>query len=175
MKVNKRVLFVTIAGLALGACAPDAQTEKDVKSVGPDGAASTSMSGDMADKKGEAMVRVINAAPEMSGMVVRADENRTLPAVDYGKVSAYHLIDGNWTKFEIGGKDGYAPLETNRELLADGHRYSILVLRDEQGTAFRTKIYRDDISDDLTKAHVRVIHFVYSRRRMCASFMRRLE
>jgi hypothetical protein len=58
----------------------------------------------------------------------------------------------------VGGADGYSPLETNREMLADGHRYSLLVLRDEKGMAYKTKVYRDDISDDMTKAHLRVIH-----------------
>lgn len=159
MKLNRRMLaLLSIAGFTLSACKPAAQSDTDVKSVGPDGAASTSMSGDMADKRGEAMVRVINAAPNMPGMIVRADDTRMLPAVDFGKVSAYQLIDGNWTKFEVGGKEGYSPLETNRELLADGHRYSLLVMRDDKGMAFKTKVYRDDISDDMSKAHLRVIH-----------------
>jgi hypothetical protein len=107
-----------------------------------------------------ALVRVVNAVPDLQQLMIRGDNMMELPAVDYQKVSPYQNIDQNWTRFEVSGAPGgaYAPIETNREMLSNGHRYTMLILREEEGTELKTRILRDEISSDATKAHVRVIH-----------------
>jgi len=61
--------------------------------------------------------------------------------------------------FEIGasGDSLFEPLATNREMLTDGHRYTIVVMRDS-ANGYETRVLRDEISDDTTTARVRVIH-----------------
>ncbi len=151
-----------VAALVLSAtaCGKDAQTEDAVQTKTSAGDASTSISGDSADKRGQALVRIANAVPGMNGLVVRSDDAHALPSVDYKKVTDYTPIDKNWVTFEVAVQPAgtYTPVETNRELLTDGHRYTMLVMHDKDGAAYQTRIVRDDISTDQSKAHLRVIH-----------------
>jgi hypothetical protein len=158
-------LYRNITGLAatallIAACSRDSQTDRAVETDGPGMAASTSASGDSADKSGMAMVRVVNAAAASSELVVRTDETRAMAAVEYKQVTPYQMIDKNWVTFQVRGTPAgsYEQLETNRELLTDGHRYSLIVMRDDEGNAYRTRVVRDDIFSDTSTAHVRVIH-----------------
>jgi hypothetical protein len=117
------------------------------------------MSGDSADKRGVALVRVVNAVPGQNRLVVRADRDHQLTAAEYKTVTDYQPIDRNWVTFEIGtsGDSVFEPLATNREMLTDGHRYTIVVMRDS-AKSYETRVLRDEISDDSTMAQVRVIH-----------------
>ena len=63
-------VFAVVA--LLGACR-DAQTDKEVTTRSSTGDAAVSMSGDSADKRGMALVRVVNAVPNAPKLVVRAD------------------------------------------------------------------------------------------------------
>jgi Domain of unknown function (DUF4397) len=160
MTFSFRIASVLLSALVFAACGRDAQTEEDVTTKTSAGEAATSMSGDSADKRGQALVRVVNAVPNVTGLSVRSDDAHTLPAVDYQRVSAYQPIDKNWVTFQISGApDGsYAPVEVNREMLTDGHRYTLVVMREAEGSGFETRVLRDEISDDPTKAQLRVIH-----------------
>lgn len=158
-----RALRTVIAGTAIGAvlagCSKDAQTDAAVTTDMPGAATATSMSGDSAEQRGVALVRVVNAALSSSAMVVRSDDTHQLPTVEFKKVSVYTPIDDNWVTFQVRGTPtaGYEPLETNRELLTDGNRYTLVVLRDDGGR-YRTRILRDEISSDQSQAFLRVIH-----------------
>jgi hypothetical protein len=107
-----------------------------------------------------ALVRVINASPTSSTLEVRADSARRLPVVRYKTVGEYQAIDDNWIKFEISGKarGTWRPLDTNRELLIDGRRYSLVVMDTKEGTEYETRVLRDDVTPDAGRAQVRVIH-----------------
>lgn len=155
-----RTPVILLGAVFAAACSPDAQTEDEVTTSMADGTVATSISGDSADARGVALVRVVNAVPDMQTVTVRADDMRSMPAVEYQTVTPYTNIDANWARFEVSGGPGgtYAPLETNREVMADGHRYTMVVLREEDGAELKTRVLRDEISDDATKAHVRVIH-----------------
>lgn len=155
-----RTASVVLCAFVLAACSREAQTDKEVVTKTAAGEASTSISGDSADERGQALVRVLNAVPNVSGLSIRSDETHALPAVDYRKVSAYQPIDQNWVAFQVSGAPSgdYAPLETNREMLTDGHRYTMVVMREGEGTGFTTRILRDELGTDMTKAQVRVIH-----------------
>lgn len=146
--------------MLFAACAKDAQTENEVTTQTANGEASTSISGDSADKRGEALVRVVNAVPQLNALRVRADSTHVLPVVDYKGITPYQAIDRNWVSFQASASPGdvFEPLEANREVLSDGHRYTMIVMRDADGSGFQTRVVRDDISDDMTRAHLRVIH-----------------
>jgi hypothetical protein len=146
-------------GLTLVGCSKDAETDRAVTSRTSAGDSSQSMSGVTADRRGEALVRIANAVPGSSGLVVSADDQRSLTPVDYRAVSAYQPIDKAWSTFRMGGAGTeVAPMETNRELLTDGFRYTMVVMRKPDGPGYRTRIIRDDISPDSSTARVRVIH-----------------
>lgn len=137
----------------------DAQTDKEVTTRSSGGDAAVSMSGDSADKRGLALVRVVNAVPGEPRLVVRADRDHQLTAAEYRKVTEYQPIDRNWVTFEIGTASDtvFQPLATNREMLTDGHRYTIVVMRDSAKN-YETRVLRDEISDDTANARVRLIH-----------------
>jgi hypothetical protein len=144
------------AAALVGACR-DAQTEGDVTTRTSAGE-TVSPSGDSADKRGVALIRVVNAAPTTEQVIVRSDPTHQLAAVDYKAVTPYQPIDQNWATFEISTSDSgaYEPLATNREMLTDGFRYTIVVMQD--ANEFTTRILRDEISDDMTVARLRIVH-----------------
>ena len=148
-----------VAAAALFSACRDAQTDKDVTTRTSTGEAAVSMSGDSADKRGVALVRVVNAVPGQARLVVRADRDHQLTAAEYKNVTEYQPIDRNWVTFEIGtsGDSAFTPLATNREMLTDGHRYTIVVMRDSAKN-YETRVLRDEISDDTTSARIRVVH-----------------
>lgn len=156
-----RTAAALASGLIVAACAGrDAQTEDSVATATSEGAASTSISGDSADRRGVALVRVVNAVPTASQLSVRSDETRAFDGVAYKEVTPYKSIDGTWVAFEVTGSAGgaYTPLATNRELLSDGHRYTLVVLPAEDNGGFETRILRDELGTDPAKAQLRVIH-----------------
>lgn len=159
MRINSSFAGGLIAATALLAGCRDAQTEKEVTTRTATGEAATSMSGDSADKRGMALVRVVNAVPTQSTLIVRAGPNLQLTAAEFKKVTEYQPIDRNWVTFEISASadSGFEALATNREMLTDGHRYTIVIIPDSV-RKYETRILRDEISDDTTKAHLRVIH-----------------
>jgi hypothetical protein len=160
MTSSLRTASVLLSAIVLVACGRDAQTEQEVTTKTATGEASTSISGDSADKRGQALVRIVNAVPNAIGLTIRSDSSHALPAVDYRKVSAYQPIDQNWVAFQVSGSPNgeYAPLETNREMLTDGYRYTMVIMRASEGSGFETRVLRDEITTDAAKAHVRVIH-----------------
>jgi len=161
MQTSRRILCGLTAASFIGSgCTKDSQTKDEVVTQTANGTVANSMSGDSADSRGQALVRVVNAAPDSKGLIVRSDETHMLPAVEFMKVTPYQAIDRNWVTFQVRGDlaSDYAPLETNREVLTDGNRYSMIVLRDTDGMKYVTRVFRDDISGDATRAHIRVIH-----------------
>ena len=149
-----------LAATALLASCRDAQTEEEVATKTSTGEVGTSMSGDSADKRGVALVRVVNAAPVNKALIVRADPQHTLTEAGFKEVTNYQPIDKNWVTFEVGttGDSAFEPLATNREMLTDGHRYTIVVMRDSGQKGYETRVLRDEISDDTSQAFLRVIH-----------------
>jgi len=158
MQISRFIGSLVAATALLTACR-DAQTEKDVMTRTSTGEADVSMSGDSADKRGMALVRVVNTVPTTKRLVVRADPDHKLTAAEYRKVTEYQPIDRNWVTFEVStsGDSVFEPLATNREMLTDGHRYTIVVMRDS-AKGYETRVLRDEISDDTTRAFLRVIH-----------------
>lgn len=160
MSHSLRTPILLLGAILVTACGNDTQTDRDVVTSMADGTVGTSMSGDSADERGVALVRIVNAVPDMQRVVVRGDNMREMPSVEFQKVSQYTTIDQTWTRFEVSGEPGgaYAPIETNREMLTDGRRYTLFILREEDGAGLNTRVLRDDISSDSSKAHVRIVH-----------------
>jgi uncharacterized protein DUF4397 len=158
MRISRLMSGLITATTLLAACR-DAQTEKAVQTKTAGGDVSTSMSGDSADKRGMALVRVVSAVPGKN-LVVRADRDHQLAPAAYRQVTEYQPIDRNWVTFEVGttGDSAFKPLATNREMLTDGYRYTLVVIPDSGAKGYETRVLRDEISDDTSKAFLRVIH-----------------
>ncbi len=156
---TSRLIGGLFAATALLAACRDAQTGKNVATQTSGGDVSTSMSGDSADKRGMALVRVVSAVPGKA-LVVRADPEHLLAEAGYKQVTDYKPIDRNWVTFEVSttGDSAFKPLATNREMLTDGYRYTLVVMTDSGAKGFETRVLRDEISDDTSKAFLRVIH-----------------
>src|SRR6188768_75596 len=155
-----RTSALAIAALVVTqACAKESQTDSAVETKTANGQLSASISGDSADKRGVALVRVVNAVPASKDMQVRADDQRVLPTVKFQQVSSYVPIDQTWATFKVGDAGGmeFVPLSTNREMLTDGHRYTIVVIRNEDGSSYETRVIKDAIETESGKARVRVI------------------
>lgn len=158
---HARVAIGATLLLALGtACAGDPQSEQPIDSSADGLAASVSMSGDSADALGVAMVRVVNAAPGAPELSLRADSATIVSAVGYESASAYRTVDDTWINFQAttAGRNNWQTLDTNREMLVSGHRYSIIVLPSSEGNGFDTRVVRDDVPRDNAKAIVRLVH-----------------
>ena len=155
--LTKHGTLLALTGAALlQACSKDAQNDKAVETRTANGQMSTSMSGDSADKRGTALVRVVNAVASSAGLHVRSDETHMLPDVAFQQVSAYQPVDQTWATFQVGdgATPAFVPLSTNRELLTDGHRYSMIILRSEDGTGYQTRVLRDVVTSEAGKGSV---------------------
>jgi len=160
MSAFRNTALAVVTVLATQACAKESQTDRAVETKTADGQLSASISGDSADKRDVALIRVVNAVPASKDLQVRADDQRVLPAVGFQKVSSYTSIDQTWAKFQVGDASGsaFVPLNTNREMLTDGHRYTIVLLRNEDGSGYETRVIKDAIENEVGKARLRVIH-----------------
>jgi hypothetical protein len=146
--------------LVLSACGKDATSDQAMATKTSTGDTTTSISAATADQKGVALVRVVNAVPGSAALTVRADTAHFLPGVSYKEVTPFISIDKSWVKFEVGGGPAgpYSTLATNREMLSDGHRYTMVIMRGKDATGYETRVLRDESSSDSLKAHLRVIH-----------------
>lgn len=161
ISILRATAAVGVATLLIASCKPrDAQTEGAVTTHTGAGDVATSMSGDSADKRGLALVRIVDAAAMPQALVVRSDDAHLLPAVGYKKITPYQQIDHNWAKFQVNSMPGgeFTTLETNRELLTDGFRYSLVIMRNKDGSGIESRVLRDEISPDPSAARLRVIH-----------------
>lgn len=157
---QKGIALAAIVASTMSVACQKAQSDAEVATLTSEGAASVSMSGDLADSRGQALVRIVNAVPGSNGLQVMGDTGHMMPASSYKDVTDYHPIDNTWVKFEVMGSAGgvAVPLEANREFLTDGHRYTMVVMRDEEKSRFTTRVLRDEIAMDPSQAHLRVIH-----------------
>ena len=158
MRISRLIGGLFTATALLAACR-DAQTEKKVATETSGGDVKTSMSGDSADKRGVALVRVVSTVPGKT-LIVRADPQHLLAEAGFKEITDYKPIDRNWVTFEVSsaGDSAFKPLATNREMLTDGYRYTMVIIPDSGAKGFETRVLRDEISDDTSKAFLRVIH-----------------
>jgi hypothetical protein len=135
-----------------------AQTDDPVVTRSDDGK-STSPSGDAAAKRGTSLVRFVNALPGNGDLTIAADDRSLFAGVGFKSVTEYREIGDNTATFELRSDGTTNPLARNNEVMADGHRYTIIALSDDRGGA-TLRILRDELVTDSNKARVRVIHAV---------------
>jgi hypothetical protein len=84
-------------------------------------------------REGSSMVRLINAVPSDAAVDVFADDAAVFSGVAYKAVTPYQNLKDNLVTFELRpagavAGDTAGPLAQNREMLANGDRYTVVVL-----------------------------------------------
>ena len=84
-------------------------------------------------REGVSMVRLINAVPSDAAVDVFADDSAVFSGVAYKAVTPYHNLKDNLVTLELRPSGAMAgdttePLAQNREMLANGDRYTVVVL-----------------------------------------------
>jgi hypothetical protein len=156
MKVS--LLLLAVLFLA-AACSNEPKQTQPVVSRSDSGT-STAPPAKEAEQRKNALVRVINAAPNAMTVDVFADDQKTFEAVSFKNVTPYREISDTSHTFRVrqAGKDTEQPMAENSENLAAGRHYTIVVM---PGTNDMTtiSIINDNIAaPPADKAQVRVIH-----------------
>jgi hypothetical protein len=136
-----------------------AQKDGAIRTETPDGT-SASPSGGAVANRDRSMVRVVNAViggPEIS---LHAGDLSLFDGVDASEVTPYKEIEDNAVKFTAhpaGHADGMVEA-VNREMMADGERYTAVVLPNDKQGAASLRILRDELTPSAGKARIRVIN-----------------
>lgn len=116
-----------------------------------------SPSASAADAKKVSLVRMINALPTMSDVVVTADDSSLFNDVDYKSVTDYVELKDNVTRFRLKNEKSDTTIASNNEMMMDGSRYTVVALPEKDG-GVRLRVLHDEIVPDVGKARLRVVH-----------------
>ncbi len=148
---------VLLAGLVAGLMACEARTDRPVTTTTAKGT-STTPSGEVAEDRGRALVRYVNAVPGHPGAVLRTGEEAPFQPVSYKSVTPYVELRENVARFELVDPAGKV-LASNNEALLDGERYTIVALpEDDDPAAVTLRVLHDELQPDEGKARLRVIN-----------------
>ncbi len=157
--MNCKLAFMLAALFLAAACSSEPKQTQPVKTTTQAGT-STAPPAKEAEKRDNALVRVINATPGNASVDVFADDQKVFDGVAFKMVTPYREIADNRHTFRIreAGKNTAPPLAENSESISGGKHYTLVVM---PGTNDKTSIYV--FNDNLTppppdKAEVRVIH-----------------
>lgn len=114
--------------------------------------------------QGQALVRVVNAAPDVPVNIL-ADDANTFTAVDYKVITPYQAVSDNFVTFKLKRADATAtdstePVAENREMLDNGDRYTIVVIpggKPEDNPKLMVLEEPDD-STNAGKARIRIVN-----------------
>jgi hypothetical protein len=121
----------------------------------------TTESGARADARGQTLVRIVNADPSHPTVTLTTDNQTPFTEVAYKTVTPYREVEDNVTKFEVyDAKTGVTttPLATNREVMADGARYTLVLMPASDGDAPVLKALRDELVPAEGKAKIRLVN-----------------
>jgi hypothetical protein len=155
---------LAVSAMLVTGCNREAKQTAPVASESGGAASKAPESGQQADKNDQALVRVINAAPDAAAFEVTADKNSVFTRVEYKEVTPYKALPANYDDFAVkaAGQDSATPLAENSESIVSGRHYTLVIFPEKDATAEK-KVTIDVIADDLQppaegKARVRVIN-----------------
>ena len=162
-------IFTLAASLAATAACGGADNESVVTKTDEGTVASTTDSA--AAASGVSLVRVVNAAPGSGSLTVRAGDESPFTGVAYKSVTPYREVRGNMVRFRVtgGGASDTTDLVANNEVMADGNRYTIFIMPNEDGVntadaanagarQLSMRVVRDELDADSTRAQVRFVN-----------------
>ena len=124
-----------------------------------DGGLNMSASADAANARGRSMVRIVNVDNTGNDVALRMGEQTLSDNVKTASVTDYREVVANMADFSARrvGPDDTTALATNKEVLMDGHRYTVFLIAED--VAKNTlRIVQDEIIPDSGKARIRVLH-----------------
>jgi hypothetical protein len=168
---------LAVSAMLVTGCNKESSQTAPVASESGGAASKAPESGAQADKNDQALVRVIDAAPDAAALEVTADKNPVFTRVEYKDVTPYKALPANFDDFavKLAGQDAAAPLAENSESIMSGRHYTLVIFPDApaaktdaqraegEKTVAEKKLAIDVIADDLQppsagKARVRVIN-----------------
>lgn len=144
--------------LLAGACNENRETGA-VSSRTAEGTSSAPAS-DLADDKNVALVRLINAIPAGGPVTVLAGDSAAFSGVPYKSATPFRELPDDRLHFKLGSAE--KPLAENRENLAGGDHYTVIVMPDAGGADKRNmRVLEDDLEPVAPeRARIRVVNAV---------------
>ncbi|MEO7520998.1 MAG: DUF4397 domain-containing protein [Gemmatimonas sp.] len=159
MRTTRMTAAMSTAALILAgavACSGDKKEDAAVQTTTA-GGKDVSPSAGAADAKKVSMVRMINALPTMSDVMVTADDNALFSGVNYKAVTDYVELRDNVTRFRLKNAKSDTTIASNNEMMMDGSRYTVVALPEKDG-GVRLRVLHDEIVPDVGKTRLRVVH-----------------
>jgi hypothetical protein len=153
---------LAVSAMLVTGCNKESKQTAPVASESGGAASKAPESGEAANKNDQALVRVIDAAPDAAPLEVIADKNPVFTRVEYKEVTPYKALPANFDDFAVkpAGEDVATPLAENSESIMSGRHYTVVIFPEKDA---EKKVALEVISDDLQppsagKARVRVIN-----------------
>lgn len=150
------------AGLLTGGVLLLAAGCKDKRDTGiaTTGEGTAGASSEALEEKDLAQVRVVNAIPGETALVLFAGDSMAFSGVGYKTATQFREIPDDRFNFKLGSREN--PLAENRENLDGGERYTIVAMPDAGGADKRNLRVLDDDSKTVPtdKARVRLVNAV---------------
>lgn len=148
-----------VAPLMLTGCQQEATQNAPVTTTSPAGQ-STAPSAAAAEKRDNALVRVVHAIPAGSTVDVFADDLRVFESLAFKAVTPYREMDGQRYTFHLrpAGMNRVDPLASNSEGLDDGAYYTVFAVPGDDEAATLRVVEDNHALPSAGKARVRVVH-----------------
>lgn len=153
-------LAVCLLLIGLTACSPEADRSEPVTTTTTSGTPSTAAPAAEVKQRDHALLRVINAAPELRAADVQDDQGSVISVVNYQQVTPYVELKSEVQRLRLlpTGQMNAQPLATNNEILMAGRHYTAIALPDKSGKV-ELRVVNDNLTPPLAgKAKVRIIN-----------------
>jgi hypothetical protein len=140
-------------------CSKEARQTQPVTTTTEQGS-STAAPAEEASKGGKALVRVVNAIPNLPEIEIYFDETKAFVGVGYKSVTPYKEVPADRLMFgvRLSGKQTDQALATITETLNGGRHFTVVAMADQDGKN-ALRVFSDDLAPRPSdKARVRVIN-----------------
>jgi hypothetical protein len=145
--MNHRIsMTVMLAGLITAACTTEQEQSMPVTSKSPSGVSTTTPSVS-AETRNRALVRFIQAVPEVDSADVFADDMLVFTNISYQTVTAYREVPDNRLTFRLRPSGQYMaePMAEESQGLSAGKHYTIVAVRDEKSAKADIRVLEDEL------------------------------
>jgi hypothetical protein len=150
------MLFAAAAALIAAGCT--SQTDQPTRSRASSGGESTPPSGEAAAKRDQALVRFVNADPRTPAADLWFGDQRAFSNIAYKGATAYATLPDDRATFRLRAAGDGRDLAANSEGLSEGGRYTIIAMRNRDGSARLTAVTDDLSAPRDGKAKIRMIN-----------------
>ena len=137
MKYRRQLtLLMGVLTVLLTACSGESERSEPVATTAG-GTPSTAAPAAEVKRRNHALLRVINAFPDLAGADVKDDQGNAISVVNYKQVTPYVELNSEVHTLRLlpTGEPNAQPLATNNELLVAGRHYTAIALPGTDGKA----------------------------------------